>query len=254
MDAVSHEDDAGIADADGEIDDMLEEIIPTSIARREEEEEGEEEEGEEEEIPIRSVPQPAPKAPSQRPTKPAPKPDTAPTRPQRPLVNKGKGKAKREASDIETEEFEFGGPAQPKRSKPSPPPAPSLALPGGSPTNTFRPPPSWPRQPAHVPSPPPLADSEDEEDWDEVSALPAPVPTPAKADNSEDEDGEEIDLNDFEAQMDAELQEESDGSVGSPEPVSGGPSGRPMSLNQLAGGESNEDEDDFSTSDESEED
>jgi hypothetical protein len=219
--------DLGLEDAAGEPDDDIKYILP----RQEEEEE------EEEEIP----PSP-PKSKLQRPPK-----ATAPLANSRPAPIKGKGKPKREyadASDGEEEKLEFG--QQTKRLRPSPP-SEGLALPG-----TFS-----------APSPlvdPPLSQvlpaSDSEEDWDEVAAAePAPA-TPLQHDVYIEESGadvEEIDMTAFEAEMNETLEEDEDdflaAAVGSePDPP---PSGRPTSLGQFAGGEPSQDEDDYSSSDES---
>lgn len=219
-------------DADGEPDDEYEEVLPHL---------------EEEEIilPLR-IPTPPPKPKPQRPAKPKmpPKMKLAPS--------KGKGKVKRDnPSDVEEERFEFGQSAQPaKRRRPSPP-SEGLALPG-----TFVAPP-------HLADPTPVqpvlaSDSEEEEDWDEVTAaVPSPAP-PAPAMHhdifmEEGDDVEEIDMNAFEAEMNEHLEDDEEdflaAAVGSdPDPS---PTGPPMSFNQLAGGEPSQDEDDYSSSDDS---
>jgi neural Wiskott-Aldrich syndrome protein len=185
-----------------------------------------------------------------------------------PLANKlkpnakPKAKSKREhVSDVEAEELSFGQPArQMKRARSSS--GGGLALPSRSSTVLPQGPVlASPQRNAHNDS----IDS-DEEEWDEVAAAPsvstATAFQPTTANDSDASDEEEIDMNAFEAEMNKHL----DPSMGSdddflaaavmsePEtPVRGG--GRPISLNQFAGGtEASQDDDDYSSSEESDED
>jgi hypothetical protein len=261
-------------DADGEPDDELEEILPLSQnARKEEEEEEEEEEG----IvvaPAPAPPRPPPKTKSGRSSKPNParRESNAATKSKPP--NKTKGKAKREApvSDFEEEDLEFGQPARKtKRARPHPAPPPSegLSLPGSS--STFHPSaapyssslPLSNKASAYVPPPshPIVTASDSEEDWEPVPAHNILDPF-AKNDDGDLEEGEEIDVSEFEAEMNEELGDSDDflAAAVSPEPESAQAStpltGRPMSLNQFArgGGDASQDDDDDSTSEESDDD
>ncbi|KAG1739850.1 RNA polymerase II transcription elongation factor-domain-containing protein [Suillus paluster] len=223
----------GLSDADGEAVDDFDEILAKVTAEKQEEEE--EEEGEEIEIPPRKAPSPPPKPKASRPAalplkkhesepKPRPKPKEVP-------------KAKRELnlygedSDLE-EVLDFGVPARASK-RPKPSVTTGLALPGTS--SSFLPP---------APPTKPAAESDSEEDWDEVTHN-EPVE-------------EEIDLDAFGAEMEAELEESDEDILAtamSPdlEPVTN-VSGRPMSLNQFAGGQLSADEDETSSSEDSDED
>jgi hypothetical protein len=215
-------------DAVGEPDEDLEYMAP----RQEEEEE--------EAVEIPSRPPSPPKSKPQRLPK-----VTAPLVNSKPIPVKGKGKAKREyadTSDGEVENLEFG--QQTKRLRPSPP-SEGLALPG-----TF----SAPSPLVDPPSNQAMPASDSEEDWDEVAAAePAPL-TPLQNDVYIEEGGadvEEIDMTAFEAEMNETLEEDDEdflaAAVGSEHDPP--PSGR--SLGQFAGGEPSQDEDDYSSSDES---
>ena len=166
------------------------------------------------------------------------------------MSTKGKGKAKREypnTSDGEEENLEFGRPAQPaKRLRPSPPPE-GLALPGSF---------SVPSPLADPPLIRALSASDSEEDWDEVAAAEPTPPTPLQNNvymEGGGEGTEEIDMTAFEAEMNETLEEDDEdflaAAVGSdPDPP---PSDRPTSISPFAGGEPSQDEDDFSSSEES---
>ncbi|KAG1753172.1 RNA polymerase II transcription elongation factor-domain-containing protein [Suillus lakei] len=210
----------GLSDADGE----------ASRGQKQEEEE----EGEEIEIPFRKAPSPPPPPPKPKVTRPAaPPPKKHESEPKPKPKPKEVPKAKRESnpyredSDLE-EVLDFGRPARPPNRAETPcqgqhqpfvPPAP--------------------------PTKPAVAESDSEEDWDEVT--------------HNDPVEEEIDLDAFGREMEAELEEESDDDIlaaaMSPdlEPVAN-VSGRPMSLNQFAGGQLSADEDDTSSSEDSDED
>jgi hypothetical protein len=226
------EQDLGLdEDAVGEPDDDLEH----SVLRQEEEED-------EMATPLR-----APSPPKSNPQRPA-KPNAAPAK-SRSVPTKEKGKAKREYADTsygEEENLEFGRPAQQtKHLRPSE----GLALPGSF---------SAPSPLADPPSSqlPPFSDSD--EDWDEVAAAePAPA-TPLQHDvyveeGGEGEDMEEIDVTAFEAEMNETLEEDEEdflaAAVGAE--VDPPPSDHPTSISQFAGGEPSQDEDDFSSSEES---
>lgn len=229
----------GLSDADGEAVDDFDEVLAKVTGRKQEEEE--EEEGEEIEIPPRKAPSPLPPPPKPKASRPAaapppkkhesePKPKPKPKE-----VPKGKREANtyREDSDLE-EVLDFGRPARPSK-RPKPSVTTGLALPGT--THSFVPP--------ALPTKPVAVESDSEEDWDEVT--------------HNDPVEEEIDLDAFGREMEAELEEESDddilAAVMSPdlEPVAN-VSGRPMSLNQFAGGQLSADEDDTSSSEDSDED
>lgn len=262
-----------LVDADGETDH--DEPTHNYQYRREEEEE---EEGEEIEIPPAPKPKPpAPRAkprPSDVPIKPPPPMKLAPS-------NKGKAREKRDsevaALDVEEEDLEFGKPARParptKRVRSSPPPsAPvssGLALPGSAPVYAapLPPPTRSTVVTTRAPSPQPFA-SDSEEDWDEVAAA---VPTPNNDsvfeinlgvsddgnDNDNDIEGEEIDMNLFQQEMEEHLEEADDflAAAVSPEPDYPAPSSaRPISLNEYASGVVDASDDEFSSSSDSEDD
>lgn len=228
----------GLSDADGEAVDDFDEVLAKVTGRKQEEEE--EEEGEEIEIPPRKAPSPPPPPPKpkvSRPAAPPPKKHESEPKPKPKPKEVPKGKREtntyREDSDLE-EVLDFGRPARPSK-RPKPSVTTALALPGT--THSFVPP--------APPTKPAAAESDSEEDWDEVT--------------HNDPVEEEIDLDAFGREMEAELEEESDddilAAVMSPdlEPVAN-VSGRPMSLNQFAGGQLSADEDDTSSSEDSDED
>lgn len=226
----------GLSDADGDAVDDFDEVLARVTGGKEEEEE--EEEGEEIEIPVRKAPSPPPKPKPSRPTAPPPKKHESEPKPRPKAKEVPKAKREvntyREDSDLE-EVLDFGVPARAsKLQKPSTTTA--LALPGTS--SSFVPPAAPPTKPQAT------AGSDSEEDWDEVTHN-EPVE-------------EEIDLNAFELEMEAELEESDDDILAaamSPEPDSAtNVSGRPMSLNQFAGGQLSADEDDTSSSEDSDED
>lgn len=266
----------GLADADGDAEDDFEEIVPASVAYRQEEEE--EEEGEMEEeifIPAAPVSPPKPKpkpaarvtkvAPKARPPVAAPAPAPVPPPPKpKPSQPKAK-KPKREPepmvlSEPEEEHLEFGKPAKPAQfSRPSE----GLALPGAS-SHFAPPPPPMPHLPsAHdrnnsagssrapievAPEPEPGSES-DEEDWDDV--LPTADAMVVDDIFGEDDGGEEIDVNAFANELDQQMEESDDDFLAaavSPEPDQR----QPISLKQFAGGEASED--DYTSSDDSDDD
>ncbi|KAK0467715.1 RNA polymerase II transcription elongation factor-domain-containing protein [Desarmillaria tabescens] len=204
-----------------------------------------------------------------RPTKSAPKPK--PDVPPKPTkAAPAKPTPKRAIPDVE--DFDLR-PA--KRSKPAPAPPPvveqraRLELPGSS-FSYSQPLPAPPSLalPTSAAPPPPAQDvaSDSEEDWDEVSAQ---IPPPA------DDGGEEIDMDMFSMMLERQLDQSLSGAVGQEpeddeydeEDVDGPdflfsemtdgepPSGAPISLNQYAGGDmASHDEDDYTSSDDSDED
>jgi hypothetical protein len=194
----------------------------------------------------------------------APSPDDVPLATKLKPKTKPKAKSKREhVSDIEAEELSFGQPArQMKRARSSS--GGGLALPSRSSSTVL------PQGPALASTPQrnienvPI-DSE-EEDWDEVAAAPPPSTVitfqPALANESDGSDEEEIDMNAFEAEMNEHLDPDKGSDedflaaavMSEPEMPSGG-GGRPISLNQFAGGtEASQDDDDYTSSEESDED
>ncbi|KAG1858236.1 RNA polymerase II transcription elongation factor-domain-containing protein [Suillus tomentosus] len=228
---------SGLSDADGEAVDDFDDILAKVTGQKEEEEE---EEGEEIEIPPRKAPSPPPPPPKPKVSRHvAPPPKKHESEPKPKPKPKEVPKAKREInpykedSDLE-EVLDFGRPARPSK-RPKPSVSIGLALPGTTPSFV---PPALPTKPA-------AAESDSEEDWDEVT--------------HNDPVEEEIDLDAFGREMEAELEEESDDDIlaaaMSPdlEPVAN-VSGRPMSLNQFAGGQLSADEDDTSSSEDSDED
>jgi neural Wiskott-Aldrich syndrome protein len=230
------------------------EEMPLDILSLRQEEE-EEEEGQEKEVVIPPRQSPPLKAKATRPSRPPAKATTNSAPTAKPKArSKAKAKEKALALEIEAEDLEFGQPTRPaKRMLPSPPSS-GLALPGPSATVSSRPimtpldliiashklndvaPPPPP------PPPPPQPASDSEEDWDEVQ--PAPAGELGVMAVDEDEDEEEIDMNAFEEELNQEL----GGSEASAPP--------PMSLNQFAGGvaEASQDEDDYTTSEDSDDD
>ncbi|KAF7982286.1 hypothetical protein HWV62_28946 [Athelia sp. TMB] len=210
-------------DAEGELEDAL--PVPT----KHEEEEDE--------------PLPPPRDPT-----PPPRPKPRPAKPKMKLKPKGKPAVE----------------AAPAKKRRASPPHEGLALPG-----TF----AAPAPLAPAPAPPaPASASDSEDDW--VPALPTtapsplpPSPLPLSRDifmEEEDAEGvdeememEEIDPDEFAAEMnehldiDEDLEEEDFLAAAVEEEPSTGP---PMSLNQFAGGMGEVDEDDYSSSEESDDD
>ena len=238
-------------DADGEPDDEYEAKIPRTIALRQEEEE----EDDDSAILAR-----APSPPKSKPTRPKKSKATfrenraAPiTKPKHPAKVKGKTKREMPPSDVEEEDLEFGQPTrQTKRSRP-PPPADGPALPGSSslvhpPSTAYASSFALAENSDTTPVQPAASDSE--EDWEPV---PPPADTPPviimEEEGDEEEEEQEIDENAFEAEMDNYF---SKGGASS-EPVA---NAHPISLNQYAGGgaEASHDEDDYSSSEDSDED
>jgi hypothetical protein len=216
-------------DAEGEPDYDLQ----FTLLQREEEEEDEEEA-----IPRALSPPPQPKP--QRPAK-----SNAAIVKSKAIPARGKGKREYgDTSDGEEENLEFGQPAQPaKRSRPSPP-SEGLALPGSF------------SAPSPLVDPQVLPASDSEEDWDEVAAT-EPAPTPLQDDVYIEEGGggdvEEIDMTAFEAEMNETLEEDEEDFLAAAVESEANPlpAGRHAPFGQLTGGEPSQDEDDFSSSDES---
>ncbi|KAF9464260.1 hypothetical protein BDZ94DRAFT_504128 [Collybia nuda] len=217
-------------------------------------------------------PAPAPPVPTSLPPKPKPKPKPVPV----PRVKK----PKREPSpvsppshplaDADEEDLQFGRPA--KRARPSPP-SEGLALPGVS-TSIYTPPPPVSAPPpktggkrlANLPPPMPAPASESEEEWDEV------VDVTKDEDVEDDFDifgdaaaasagGEEIDVNAFEMELNMQMEESDDDFLAaavSPEPDDEPVRGMPISLKQLAAGTDGvagyASEDEYSSSEESDDD
>ncbi|KIK07655.1 hypothetical protein K443DRAFT_673233 [Laccaria amethystina LaAM-08-1] len=263
-------------DADGDVDV---ELVPNAIAQRREEEEEEEEE--EIDIPPRpaSPPKPIPKV--TRPVKPLPKSrvepppaatpapvpqvitKSAPPKP-RPIPKVKKAKKEPEVtvlSDADEEVLQFGKPA--KRARPSTPnplanPISSgLALPGLS--SSYVAPPIPPGQVASgsstrtaaVPVPPPaLSYSDSEEDWEPVEPSNPPEVTEEPDDVFGDDNREEIDVNDFEEELNRQMagMEDEDFLTTA---LSEEPEVQPISIEQLVGGAGAElpSDDDYSSSD-----
>ncbi|PBK73180.1 hypothetical protein ARMSODRAFT_1015974 [Armillaria solidipes] len=250
--------------SDADFEELIEDL---PLRRRRDEEEGE--------VTISPPRPPSPpkkvKSTVPRPTKSAPKPKadpppkqtkTAPPKPAKPTP-------KRAIPDVE--DFDL---RPTKRSKPTPAPPPAveprarLELPGSSfsYSQPLPAPPSLALPTSAPPPPPPPQDvaSDSEEDWDEV---PAQIPPPA------DDGGEEIDMDMFsmmlEKQLDQSLsvpvgqepeeeeyeEEEEEDDFLFTELDGDPPSGAPISLNQYAGGDfASHDDDDYSSSDDSDED
>ncbi|KJA21648.1 hypothetical protein HYPSUDRAFT_202784 [Hypholoma sublateritium FD-334 SS-4] len=221
------------------------------------------------------------------PPPPPPKVKAAPTKPK-------KVKNPPPTSYPDEEVIEFGKPAKRSRPSPprqvAPPPrisSPvSLSFPGGS-TPAFAPPPAPPvakpavarnippapaPQPEMPPSPPIMqldSDDDDEEDWEQVPTVTPVIAQPDYeaeleeaifGDGFSDADGgEDIDVNAFEQEMNEQMDPDSEddflAAMISPEPERPA-TGQPISLNRLASGTgaADSDEDDFSSSDESDED
>lgn len=235
------------------------------------------------ELPPKPQPPPVASAP---PPAPPPKAKAA-------LAKPKKARIPPPTSYPDEEVIEFGKPAKRARPSPprqvAPPPrvpSPvSLSFPGGS-TPAFAPPPAPPVAksaaqrnipPAPVPqlemppSPPimQLDSDDDEEDWEQVPTVTPVVAQPDYeaeleeaifGDGFSDADGgEDIDANAFEQMMNEQMDPDSEDdfleAIISPEPERP-PAGQPISLNRLASGTgaADSDEDDFSSSDESDED
>jgi hypothetical protein len=263
-------------DADGESDDEFEEIVPRPVHLQKQEEE-EEEEKEDTTITARTQ-SPAPPPNKAKRARPANLPVKGRASEVPPLEKsktpaRGKGGAKREhvgavAEEVEEENLEFGQPAQAKRGRPSPP-SERLALPGSS--SAVQTPATYAiPYPAHsnshlsvsrLASPPNAALSDSEEDWDEVKPA-GEMPMDVDEADADGEDEEEIDMNLFEAELNEHLGEGSDDflvAAVSPEPEMlehPNARGRPMSLNQFAAGrgEGSQDEDEYSSSEDSDDD
>ncbi|KAF8075843.1 hypothetical protein FPV67DRAFT_1776490 [Lyophyllum atratum] len=268
-------------DADGEADDDFEEILPKATAPREEEEEEEVEEV----IPTPPPPPaPVPVAKSKprpaRTTKPkaaapAPAPPAAPVvaakarpaampaaRPKAAPASRAR-KHKREPepvpthhlSDADEEDLEFGKPA--KRARPSPP-SQGLALPSAS-SSIYTPPPPIPVI-QRSPSPHAIeTGSDSEEDWDEVAAVGKAMDTEDEFDIFGDavggaDDGEDIDVNALEAEINLQMDEASDDDFLAAAVEAPPSHGAPMSLQELAGATAYASEDEYSSSEETDED
>lgn len=222
----------GLSDADGDAVDDFDEVLAKVTGEKQEEEE---EEGEEIEIPVRKAPSPAPKPKASRsaPLPPRKHESESKPRPKPKEVPKAKKAVNTYGGDSDLEEvLDFGVPA--RASKPQKPTSTTaLALPG---TSSSFVPPALPTKNT--------AGSDSEEDWDEVT-------------NNEPVE-EEIDLNAFEREMEAQLEESDEDILAaamSPEPESTTKvSGPILSLNQYAGGQFSGDEDDTSSSEDSDED
>ncbi|KAF9246866.1 RNA polymerase II transcription elongation factor-domain-containing protein [Melanogaster broomeanus] len=225
----------GLEDADGDPEDDFEEVLATVTSGRKE-------------LPVAPTKVP----PSSLPPKAKPPRSTPPKKQESLPKSKPKSKevkrVKREAdtrdlvdSDLE-EVLDFGVPArQTKRRKSSPPtpklPATRLALPDASTSVVL---------PSSRPVPPTREDSDSEDDWDAVVGDDAPA----------DNDAEEIDLDALQQEMEQQLERSDEDILAaamSPEPATNTP-GRPMSLNQFAGGQLSADEDSTSSSEDSDDD
>ncbi|KAJ7590810.1 RNA polymerase II transcription elongation factor-domain-containing protein [Mycena floridula] len=221
---------------------------PSTGTRPEPEEVEEDVEMEEAQVP--AVEEPPPPPPRAAPkTKPPPAAvQKASVRNNLALPTASKPKRKRDPEPYsDAEVLEFG-----KRT----PPASQLELPGSSSTYAQPlPAPSKP-VPARVQAAPITVDSDsEEEEWDEVPAIPPP--NVAQMETEGEETGD--DFAEFENLVNAELgaNEEEDFLAGelfeaSPEPEPESPKLAPMSLRQLAGEDISDDE--YSSSEESEED
>ncbi|KAF8883443.1 hypothetical protein BD779DRAFT_1802002 [Infundibulicybe gibba] len=264
-------------DADGDLDDEFEQLLPKSLTQRSQELE----EGEEEEIFIppapAPAPAPAPPAPKSKParpvktlpkrpveppvTAPKPKPPAPEPKPAPPRAKKAKREPEPPLLNPDVEVLQFGKPTEPARQSP---PREGLALPGMS--ATFAPPPPVTLPPSSlktdppytpaVPSPVLVDESEEEEEWDEVE--PHGETSMAVDDDifgGDPEEGEEIDMNDFARELNEQMEESDEDFLAaavSPEPEAPRPTGQPISLKQFAGGDLSEDE--YSSSEESDED
>lgn len=231
---------------------------------------------------VAQKPRPKLKGTTSAVTKPPPK--TSPT------VSRGKGKGKEVAAvDADEEELNFGQPAQPaKRPRLSPRPGLKssassfgLALPSANTSALLAPP---------LPGPPAAQEEDEEDEWDQVAGTSAGAPAAtddasifgdgfggASAGTGAEGEDIEIDLNQFAADLDEELNdafasvdasgaeddpfgEDAEGEAeselfGAMEGVEEGAK-RPISLNQFAGGggAAEQDDDDYSSSEESDED
>ncbi|PBL01946.1 hypothetical protein ARMGADRAFT_1158563 [Armillaria gallica] len=239
--------------SDADFEELVEDI---PLRRRRDEEEGE--------VSIAPPRPPSPpkkvKSTVPRPTKSAPKPkaDPLPKQTKAAPPKPAKPTPKRAIPDVE--DFDLR-PTKRSKPAPAPPPVPEprarLELPGSS-FSYSQPLPAPPSLAPPTSAPPPQdVASDSEEDWDEV---PAQIPPPA------DDGGEEIDVDMFSMMLDQSLsapvgqepeeeeyeEEEEEADFLFDELTVGD---APISLNQYAGGDiASHDDDDYSSSDDSDED
>ena len=226
---------------------------------------------------------PPPAAPAQAPPSPKARPVPKPKK-TKPVINPPPTPTLYPDEEV----IEFGKPAKrPRPSTPQQPPLPapapapvSLSLPGAS--TSFAPLPNHSRSTVAPPAPPGPAASppamvqddsdDDEEDWEQVPTVAPDDPHPQTEfdltlEESLEEEifgnnfanadgGEEIDANAFEAELNEEMEDsEDDFLAAAVRSDSEQHTRQPISLNRLASGAGAADsEDDFSSSDESEED
>ncbi|KAJ7067862.1 RNA polymerase II transcription elongation factor-domain-containing protein [Mycena amicta] len=241
-------------DAEGEVDDDL----PQYHDLRQEEEE----EAEEGELPVKQT---KPFAPKPRPEAAPPKPLAKPP-PQRKTTKKAPPPLPPLPADIDgdayEEDLEFGKPTvkRPRKTPPPAAPAPAdLSLPSSSSAWTAPPP---------AKSQPPMSDSEDgDSEWEPVPTGPVVATTVADPNAPIEVD---IDMNDFEAELEAELFDAGDdGSDGEqedflasampntsdpPPPTKGAPLSMSQYSSQLGGGAGGYSDDEYSSSEDSDDD
>ncbi|KAJ6627356.1 RNA polymerase II transcription elongation factor-domain-containing protein [Mycena sp. CBHHK59/15] len=246
-------------DAEGEPED---DEMPNFAPPQREEEEEEEEDGELEEISIRAPlpPPPVPKPPRalKAPPPSRPPPEAAPAPRAKPPAKSRKPAAPPPPPpprhvDADSEDLEFGRPAT-KRTVHSPPPAPAAVLSFPGPSASYVAPPA-PASPAAAAQ----SDSEDD-DWDEVPlagtqaidldfemTLEAELEAEMAADLADSDD-------DGDGDVDADADEDFLAAALPPDSAASAAPTRPLSLRQLAGGGDSQDEDEYSSSDESDDD
>ncbi|TFK43080.1 RNA polymerase II transcription elongation factor-domain-containing protein [Crucibulum laeve] len=213
----------------------------------------------------KAAPAPAP-TPKPPPSVPKAVPKSAPAAPKAAAPPKKKTKREpKSAAEItyaDEEELSFGRPAVATRVSPMPVTAPvssGLALPGA---DSFAPLPGAMSSTSRAPPPPPisvpvLSDSEEEDQWEAVPMEEEDVHSIA-GDIFGDDEPQDIDINELEAELNNELLDgdsDEDFLAAAVEEVPESPrlTNEPMSLNRLVGGSMDSD-DDFSSSDDSDDD
>ncbi|KAG6888024.1 hypothetical protein C0995_011066 [Termitomyces sp. Mi166 len=219
--------------------------------------------------PTPAPPPPPASAPVQKsPPKPVPLPRGKKHKREPDLVPPASASASHHLSDADEEDLQFGKPT--KRARPSG--GPGLALPSAS-TAVFIPPAPAPAPTAtqSVAAPEPIevgSESEDEGGWDEVAAIGKTVDTEDDFDifgeaagAADDAEGEDIGIDEFERELNLQMNEveeddedEDDDFLAAVVEEAPPSHGRPMSLKELANGAAYSSDDEYSSSEESDDD